>query len=825
MPFDLNDLYYYVEDERVSLELSLDWIAVRSTAQEFGQAAQVLEGIEALAAVSGEVLQIPHPRITLVSLHAEGSPSGLAETVNTIRAYANGISLANPVFVHPDALMVVTDEFIATFPSSMSSQQIQSVNSANHVEQVEPLLDQPNTFVLRVLPAARLDALSMANYYQEELGISAAPNFLRLLSLPPSSQTARQDMQALAVYPNDPYFYDQWSLYNFAQYGTGMVADADVDAPEAWDIQIGNSKVIIAIVDEGVDFSHEDLKNNMVAGYDATGQGSKGRQQGDDAHGTNVAGLAAAVTNNNRGVAGICQRCSLMPIRIAYGYGSGWVTTDSWIANGIAWAYTKGAWIINNSWGGGSPSTAINTAISNAKSLGRKGLGSVVIFSAGNDNFSTVSYPASLSSVIAVGASNMCDQRKTPTSNLCNGFESWWGSNYGSALDISAPGVWLDSTDITGSKGYSAGSYFIEMNGTSGAAPIVSGVAGLMLSANPNLTAAQVQSILESTADDINTAGWDTQTGWGRVNAYKAVFAVSPPKAPILTGLAAGAMTNSASVTLSWQAVSGAVTYQIQIDNDSKFNSPEHYYSVAALSSVRSIPVEGKYFWRVRAVNAYGVAGIWSSVRSFTVDRTAPSMPLLTKPANFVVIRGVPVVSWKKPSGSPVAYEVQYSATANFSSGVQTFSNVKTLNFKASNFAPVGVRYVRVRAADAVGNWSGWSTAHTITILPLKPIKPVTVLPGNKANTNDTTPTLTWNAVPYGNTYQVQIATRPNFAPSFMVQDSIRGVGVLNYTATTLAEGAYHWRVRAINVNGEFGAWSAVRSFAVDTTAPAIPVI
>jgi Subtilase family len=125
----------------------------------------------------------------------------------------------------------------------------------------------------------------------------------------------------------------------------------------------------------------------------------------------------------------------------------------------------------------------------------------------------------------------LCDQRKTPTYNNCNGYESNWGSNYGSALDISAPGVWLTTTDIMGDPGASSGNYNVLFNGTSGAAPIVSGVAGLILSANPYLTANDVQAILQNTADDVNGAqypGWDIYMGYGRVNANRAVQAAMP---------------------------------------------------------------------------------------------------------------------------------------------------------------------------------------------------------------------------------------------------------------------------------------------------------
>jgi hypothetical protein len=232
-----------------------------------------------------------------------------------------------------------------------------------------------------------------------------------------------------------------------------------------------------------------------------------------------------------------------MPIRIAYDNGFGWVFVDSQVANAINFAYQNGAAILNNSWGGGPPVDVINIAISNAKTHGRGGKGSVVIFAAGNDNSSEVSWPGSLNTVIAVGASNLCDARKIPAFDACNAYESFWGSNYGSALDISAPGVWLTTTDIMGNAGYSAtggdygANYTGYFNGTSGAAPIVSGVAGLMLSANPYLTANEVQALLQNTADDVNGGGWDTTMGYGRVNAKRAVQAALAALARDTTGV------------------------------------------------------------------------------------------------------------------------------------------------------------------------------------------------------------------------------------------------------------------------------------------------
>ena len=477
--------------------------------------------------------QIPNPKLTLLPLQEGLTVQTFVQGANSLRANTGSFLQVNPVFQTEDAEMVITDEFIATFPAGKSMGEINAVNSSHGVEMVEPILGQENTFVLRVLPTTRVDSLMMANLYQESgVAIHAAPNFVRIVTHtdPITMDRSVENQPDQAVGPlavtgtNDTFYGSQWFLNNTGQMGWFTTVDADIDAPEAWEHITGSSAVIIAIIDEGVDLSHEDyLSGKLVPGYDATGRGSAGGPEGDDSHGTNVAGIAAASSNNSMGVAGVCRGCRIMPVRIGNNDGSLQWTTDSRAANGIAWAYLNGAWILNNSWGGGSEATVINTAISNAKTLGRGGKGSVVIFSAGNDNLSSVGYPGYLSTVIAVGASNMCDQRKTPTWNICNGWEDWWGSNYGSALDISAPGVWLYSTDIMGTAGASTGNYNASFNGTSGAAPVVSGVAGLVLSADPSLTADEVQDILQRTADDVNGGGWDTQMGYGRINAHWAV--------------------------------------------------------------------------------------------------------------------------------------------------------------------------------------------------------------------------------------------------------------------------------------------------------------
>ena len=323
---------------------------------------------------------------------------------------------------------------------------------------------------------------------------------------------------------NDVLEHYQWSLSNNGQrWGTSGM---DLKAASAWGKVPATSNVTIAIVDEGVQLDHPDLMAKLVDGYDATAHGSGGGPSGDEAHGTNCAGIAAALTNNSLGVAGVAPNCKIMPVRIFYG-GS---TTDAWIADGISWATSHGADVLSNSWGGGTPATVVTNAITNAKTTGRGGKGCVVCFSSGNNN-GAVSYPANLGNVLAVGAMSPTGERKSPNSS--DG-EYWWGSNFGAELDIVAPGTLCYSTDLTGAAGYWNGDYFPNFNGTSAACPHVAGVAGLVLSRNTNMTATRVENALVSSARDLNTPGWDPQTGYGLVNAYEAVLKASGSSVPSL---------------------------------------------------------------------------------------------------------------------------------------------------------------------------------------------------------------------------------------------------------------------------------------------------
>ena len=353
------------------------------------------------------------------------------------------------------------------------------------------------------------------------------------------------------IQPYSSFYRDQWGLNNTGQ--LGGIPGIDINAPEAWGLATGNG-VKIAVVDEGIDLSHPDLFANLLTGYDATdGQygGINGGCKGNDAHGTACAGIVAAI-NNDIGITGIAYNSNIIPIRIAYGNNGGWITYDTWIADGLNKAQEEfKADVISNSWGGGSNSEIINSAIQNAVTNGRNGKGCIVVFASGNYNGSII-YPANSNpDILTVGAISLCGERKSPLS--CDG--EMWGSNYGKQLDIVAPGVLIPTTDIQGSFGYNPNNhihvnlggnkvnsdytnrdYTIWFNGTSSACPHVSGVAALVLSANPNLTGQEVRDIIEKTAQKVrpdlysynsdqshSNGTWNNEMGYGLVDAYAAV--------------------------------------------------------------------------------------------------------------------------------------------------------------------------------------------------------------------------------------------------------------------------------------------------------------
>jgi hypothetical protein len=282
-------------------------------------------------------------------------------------------------------------------------------------------------------------------------------------------------------------------------------------------------------------------------------------------------------------------------------------------------------------------------------------------------------------------------------------------------------------------------------------------------------------------------------------------------------------VTNDATPDFSWASVVSGNTYELEISNATTFATKQQTFTgaVGVLNYTATAIPDGVWYWHVRALNANSVAGVWSAYRSFTIDTTPPVAPVLSTPADAASVIGTPAFTWLT-TATATKYEFQYDNDANFSSPIYTSAEVTTLNHTPPAMA-LGTYSWHVRAKDAAGNWGVWSTARTITILPLVPIAPTLTTPANAFLTNDSTPDFTWNSVVSGNTYELEISNATTFATK--QQTFIGGVGVLNYTATTIPDGIWYWHVHALNVNSVAGAWSAYRSFTIDTTPPIAPVL
>jgi len=309
----------------------------------------------------------------------------------------------------------------------------------------------------------------------------------------------------LGLTPDDPDFSQQYGLLNTGQpiMGVAGLAGADVNASEAWTLTTGDPGTVIAIVDTGVSQSHPDLRVNVLPGYSALG----GSWDDDQliSHGTHVAGIASADTDNGVGVAGVGFDCAILPVKVLGFLGSG---TEPDVAAGIIWAADNGADVINLSLGAPTFGSVLEDAVGYAADRDV-----VVVAATGNTPGEDVFAPARFEETIAVGATDNRDRVASFTTT-------------GPEMTVSAPGVDVWSTwDTFALFGPTDGYTF--QSGTSMATPHVAGVVGLVRSANPGLTRTEVQAILEATAVDLGAPGFDPVFGHGRVDAYEAVLAAT----------------------------------------------------------------------------------------------------------------------------------------------------------------------------------------------------------------------------------------------------------------------------------------------------------
>ena len=507
--------YFYSGGKKVSIQVVTDRIAIRWRKAVDKTMLKSLVGQYERLDDTKEIVEFPDQRITIIPLRKALTRQNLSSFMLQLSSDALVEQVGTVILVNSsNAPMVMTNRLVLQFKKDIANGKMREVLEKYELETVRVSKQRPGRMVLQLKEGSGGNVLDIANrLYESGLVKFAHPDFY--------AKTVKRTLPNQPVIPNDTLFNDQWHLNNIGQ-GGGSV-DADVDAPEAWDFVDGSSNVVIAVLDDGIQWNHPDLQTNVVAGsrdFTANPPDNDPSPGNSDNHGTAVAGVAVAQGNNNLGVSGSCPDCGLMPIRMLGGS-----IADH--ADAFDHAVAQGAWIITNSWGYdiGTPVTDdIEHAIDDAALLGRNNLGTIVLFAMTNQNVDNCVLPtpdiSAMDNVIAVS-------RSTNQDLLGN-------AGFGDCMDLIAPTrggtLGITTTDRTGNDGYVIGDYYDNFGGTSSATPLVAGIAGLLLDLNLQLTRQQVQDILEQTADkiDANNANYDesgfsTTHGWGRVNAHRAI--------------------------------------------------------------------------------------------------------------------------------------------------------------------------------------------------------------------------------------------------------------------------------------------------------------
>ncbi|MBE9230600.1 S8 family serine peptidase [Cuspidothrix issatschenkoi LEGE 03284] len=539
--------------QRGGEELMLEKTLYRFTIRTNGNISR-----EKLSQIPGAVWRrsITQARLELYTV----SPDQLDIVMSQLRADEN-MAFVSHVYTlenNPGTFVYLSDQITVQFATWVDNTKINVIANTFNLVQDQPVEGVPNTFVFLVSKQATQNPVKITNQLQTLPEVLAAePNIII--------------QQEPHYRPQDSFYPQQWYLNHNG--GNQLVAGSHISVEQAWDVTRGVRSIVVAVVDDSFDLRHPDFQGNgkVIAPRDLKENdflplpGEK-----ETSHGTACAGLAVAEENGS-GIVGVAPGCAMMPIRT-----TGFLDDKS-IEDAFNWAVEKGASVISCSWGASAVyfplSIRQKAAISRAATNGRKGKGCVIIFAAGNANrpingsINEQNWPKNIvqgrtnwlsgfavhPDVITVSASTSLNKKAAysnwgdnisvcaPSNNAPPGM--WFqetGYVYTQPAIVSAlVGVGMLTTDQIGGAGYDAGNFTNNFGGTSSATPIVAGVAALVLSANPDLTAQQVKRILQDTADKIvdnspdpqlgmrggtyNSNGHSQWFGYGKVNAAKAV--------------------------------------------------------------------------------------------------------------------------------------------------------------------------------------------------------------------------------------------------------------------------------------------------------------
>ena len=544
--------------------------------------------------------------------------------------------------------------------------------------------DLSNIYVIKT-SAADVDVSSMVDSYKEDSNVEyAEPDYIYK---PTDTAT------------NDPLFSTQWAL-------------AKIKAPLAWDTTTGSSNVVVAVVDTGTDYTHQDLAANIWNNPGETGMTQVGDKcwtgtpqdkstnncdddndglvddwrgwnyaEGNNDpmdkgyqglfHGTHVSGIIAGVGNNGIGISGVTWNSKIMPLRICND--SGCSSYSGGLA--IRYAVDHGAKVINDSWGG---ATSYDSFLKDSMDYAHDH-GALIVNAAGNESsdvYGTV--PANIASAMAVSA--------TDSSDNFAGFSNW-----GAKIDVSAPGVDVNSTYPTNS--------YQSFSGTSMAAPHVAGLAALILAHNPALSVEELRQVIKTSADDLGDAGVDKYFGAGRIDAYNAMMATTPLTAYIsypnsagvningtvnITGTASG--TNFQSYVLEYGAGTNPSTWtQITTSTTPVDNGTLATFDLGQLRS-------GTYVLRLTAIDTN------SKQYQFVSYLDVVTNPMVPTSFGVVNTNSSIMLSWMAPSSQyPIAgYQIYKSESADFSN--PTIFTATSAVYFDSSFQTGHTYYYKVRA-------------------------------------------------------------------------------------------------------------------------------
>jgi hypothetical protein len=529
------------------------------------------------------------------------------------------------------------------------------------------LSDKDMDRAMKIASARRMGRINNHNLQLVEMaGVASTDAVIKKLRASKLFKMVEEDARVVvaATTVSDPYYASSWHL-------------PVINAPLAWDFNNG-SGTVIAILDTGVDSTHPDLAPNIVPGWNVYDNNA------DTAdvygHGTAVAGTAAAAANDGIGSAGLAWGAKIMPIRISDTNGYAYFST---VAQGIYWAADHGARVVNVSFNGVAGSATVQAA---ADYLRAKG--GVVVVAAGNSGAEEAIAPSA--SLLAVSATDRGDIKAGFTST-------------GAYVDLAAPGVGILTTTRGG--GYGSAS------GTSFASPLVAGAAALAISANPALTADQVDAVILTTARDLGAAGYDTTFGSGLLNAGAIVTAALSQKvsAPIDAQAPSVAISSPLGGT-----VSGLVPVNVSASDNVGVASVDLYVNGKKIATDNAVPFS--FSW-----NSSTFANGAVSVVAYAYDaagNSKASAPVALTVSNIVADTVAPVVSL---STTTSGYGIRINASATDNVKVSSMSlaiDGKTVaNVTGSSlvygvrlrYFPAGTHTLTASATDTAGNKSSKS--------------------------------------------------------------------------------------------------------------------